>query len=104
MSASKIVAGVAVWMFIAAPMVAQQHSNNSSSKLDSKITAAMQKVSVEKLRADDEKLVSFGTRHTLSVQLPDSSNIGIKKAAAWIQEQFESYSKACGGCLEAGTG
>ena len=103
MSASKIVAGVAVWMFIAAPMVAQQHSNNSSSKLDSKITAAMQKVSVEKLRADDEKLVSFGTRHTLSVQLPDSSNIGIKKAASWIQEQFESYSKACGGCLEVKT-
>jgi hypothetical protein len=103
MSASKIVARVAVLMITAAPMVAQQKPAKSGSKLDSRIVGAMQKVSPEQLQRNDEKLVSFGTRHTLSVQLPANSKVGIKKAAAWIQEQFESYSKACGGCLEVKT-
>jgi hypothetical protein len=103
MSASKIVAGVAVLMMAAAPMVAQQKPAKTGPKLDSRIVGAMQKVSATQLQQNGEKLVSFGTRHTLSVQLPDDSKIGIKKAAAWIQEQFESYSKACGGCLEVKT-
>jgi hypothetical protein len=103
MSASKIVAGVAVLMMVAAPMVAQQKPARAGSKVDARIAGAMQKVSIEQLQKNDEKLVSFGTRHTLSVQLPDNSKVGIKKAAAWIQEQFESYSKACGGCLEVKT-
>jgi len=103
MSASKIVAGVAVLMITAAPMVAQQKPAKSGSKLDSRIVGAMQKVSTEQLQKNDEKLVSFGTRHTLSVQLPDDSKVGIKRAAEWIRSQFESYSKACGGCLEVKT-
>jgi hypothetical protein len=103
MSASKIVARVAVLMITAAQMVAQQKPAKSGSKLDSRIVGAMQKVSPEQLQRNDEKLVSFGTRHTLSVQLPADSKVGIKKATAWIQEQFESYSKACGGCLEVKT-
>jgi hypothetical protein len=45
----------------------------------------------------DEKLVSFGTRHTLS----DTSNPtrGVGAAREWIRSELESYSKAGGGKL-----
>jgi hypothetical protein len=107
LSASKI-AKCAVLMILGSLMVAQtktpgKKTAGSASKTDSQIVAAMRKVSVETLKANDEKLVSFGTRQTLSVKLPDDSPRGIKKAAEWIKEQFESYSKACGGCLEVKT-
>ena len=103
MSASKIVAGIAVWMITAVTLVAQQQHANVPHKSDARIVAAMQKVSAERLRKNDEKLVSFGTRHTLSVQLPADAAGGITKAAAWIKEELEGYSKACGGCLEVKT-
>ncbi|HEX6879828.1 MAG TPA: M28 family peptidase [Terriglobales bacterium] len=103
MSASKIVAVCGVLMLTGALMVAQQKSVRTAAKPDPKIVAAMAKVSAAQLRENDEKLVSFGTRHTLSVQLPADSTGGIKKAAEWIKQQFESYSKACGGCLEVKT-
>ena len=107
LSASKI-AKCAVLMMVGPLMVAQtktvgKKTTGSASKTDPQIVAAMKKVSAEQLKANDEKLVSFGTRQTLSVKLPDDSPRGIKKAAEWIQSQFESYSKACGGCLEVKT-
>ena len=107
LSASKI-AKCAVLMMLGSLMVAQtktavKKSTGSTGKTDPQIIAAMKKVSAEKLKANDEKLVSFGTRQTLSVKLPDDSPRGIKKAAAWIKSQFEEYSKACGGCLEVKT-
>ena len=43
-----------------------------------------------------EKLVSFGTRHTLSSQTDPKRGIGA--ALDWTESEFE-YSKACGGCL-----
>lgn len=107
LSASKI-AKCAVLMMLGSLMVAQtktpeKKTTGPSAKTDPQIVAAMKRVSAEQLKANDEKLVSFGTRHTLSVKLPDDSPRGIKKAAQWIQEQFESYSKACNGCLEVKT-
>ncbi len=107
LSASKI-AKCAVLMMLGSLMVAQtktpaKKTMGSASKTDPQIVAAMKKVSAETLKANDEKLVSFGTRQTLSVKLPDDSPRGIKKAAEWIKSQFESYSKACGGCLEVKT-
>ncbi|HEU5403642.1 MAG TPA: peptidase M28, partial [Terriglobales bacterium] len=105
MSASKI-AKCAVVMMMGSLMVAQtkaEGKKKSARITDPQIIAAMQKVSPKVLQANDEKLVSFGTRQTLSVKLPDDSPRGIKKAAQWIQEQFENYSKACNGCLEVKT-
>ncbi len=52
----------------------------------------------KRLKADVEKLVSFGTRHTLSQTQSDTQGIGA--ARRWIQAEFEHISKACGGCLE----
>jgi len=70
--------------------------------LDSHISAALQQVSAERIRANVEKMVSFGTRSTISAQ--DAAAIeaghGIGAARAWIKLEFERYSRDCGGCLE----
>ena len=51
----------------------------------------------ERLKADVEKLVSFGTRHTLSSATDPKRGIGA--ARAWAQGEFEKIAKACKGCL-----
>ncbi len=51
-----------------------------------------------RIEADIRKLVSFGTRHTLSET--QSDNHGIGAARRWIKDEFERISSACGGCLE----
>ncbi|MDP1528493.1 MAG: M20/M25/M40 family metallo-hydrolase [Rhodoferax sp.] len=51
----------------------------------------------ERMRADIEALVSFGTRHTLSETASDTRGIGA--ARRWAQGQFEQMSRDCGGCL-----
>lgn len=55
-------------------------------------------VSADRLRADIEKLVSFGTRHTLSSDTDPVRGIGA--ARRWAADEFRKSSKACGGCLE----
>lgn len=59
------------------------------------IAAAVQADRIEK---DIEKLVSFGTRHTLSETESDTRGIGA--ARRWIYEEFKRISADCGGCLE----
>lgn len=54
-------------------------------------------VSQERLRAIVEKLVSFGTRHTLSSQTDPKRGIGA--SLKWTEAEFGRYSRACGGCL-----
>ncbi|MBT41745.1 MAG: peptidase M28 [Idiomarina sp.] len=59
------------------------------------IAAAVQADRIEK---DIQKLVSFGTRHTLSETESDTRGIGA--ARRWIYEEFKRISADCGGCLE----
>ncbi|GEQ98164.1 peptidase M28 [Iodidimonas gelatinilytica] len=54
--------------------------------------------SAERLRHDVEKLVGFGTRHTLSDTISDTRGIGA--ARRWIEAEFNRISESCGGCLE----
>ena len=72
---------------------------------DPQIAAALARVSAQRIQANIEKLVSFQTRLTLSAQDPDSikAGHGIGAAREWIKAEFESYSRACGGCLEVKT-
>ncbi len=65
----------------------------------------MQQISAQRIQANIEKLVSFGTRLTLSAQDPASiaAGRGIGAAREWIKSEFERYSKDCGGCLEVKT-
>lgn len=57
--------------------------------------------SPDRLRSDIEKLVSFGTRHTLSSATDPVRGIGA--ARRWGYEEFQRISAACGGCLEVKT-
>ncbi|WP_423142549.1 M20/M25/M40 family metallo-hydrolase [Parablastomonas sp. CN1-191] len=54
-------------------------------------------VSEARLRADIDKLVSFGTRHTLSSQSDPKRGIGA--ARRWAEAEFRKTSRACGNCL-----
>jgi hypothetical protein len=72
---------------------------------DPQIAAALTRISTERIQANVEKLVGFQTRLTLSAQDADSikAGHGIGAAREWIKAEFESYSRACGGCLEVRT-
>ncbi len=73
--------------------------------VDPKIAEALQQISAQRIQANIEKLVSFGTRLTISAQDPASiaAGHGIGAAREWIKAEFERYSKDCGGCLEVKT-
>ncbi|HMK23412.1 MAG TPA: M28 family metallopeptidase [Terriglobales bacterium] len=93
--------GIAI---IFSPLAAAR-GNDSAMAADPKIAAALKEMSAERIHANVEKLVSFGTRSTLSAQDPASitSGRGIGAAREWIKSEFERYSKECGGCLEVKT-
>lgn len=55
-------------------------------------------VSEARLKVDVERLVAFGTRHTMSAQ--DHPTRGIGAARRWGEGEFRKASKACGNCLE----
>ena len=54
--------------------------------------------SAARIETDVRKLVSFGTRHTLSDT--ESETRGVGAARRWIFDEFERISADCGGCLE----
>ena len=58
----------------------------------------IEEVSSERIEKDIRKLVSFGTRHTLSDTL--SKKRGIGAARRWIKSEFEKISNNCNNCLE----
>jgi hypothetical protein len=72
---------------------------------DAAIAQIVKDGSPEHVRQTIEKLVSFYTRNTLSVNNPDAatSDKGIVAARNWIKSEFEKYSADCGGCLEVKT-
>ncbi len=63
--------------------------------------AIAENVQAESLRAIVERLVSFGTRHTLSSQTDPRRGIGA--SLRWTEAEFRRYSRACGGCLTIAT-
>src|SRR5215813_3978908 len=84
-----------------ATLVASSFAQDENMKPDPKITAALQQISSERVRANIEQLVSFRTRLTMSAQDPKSiaEGHGIGAAREWIKNEFERYSRECGGCL-----
>ena len=55
-------------------------------------------VSEARLRGHIEKMVSFGTRSTISDQTSPVRGIGA--ARKWVESEFRAIGEACGGCLE----
>ena len=80
-------------------------SGAPTSAADPQIAAAIRQVSAERLQQTVDKLVSLGTRSTLSAQEDNSikAGKGVGAAREWIKSEFERYSKDCGGCLEVKT-
>lgn len=69
--------------------------------VDPAISRAVASIKPSQIHQTIEKLVSFGTRNTLSSMESDlPPGQGINAAADWIASQFEAISQECGGCLE----
>ena len=65
---------------------------------DPRIHEIVRAVSAQRMEADIRKLVSFGTRHTMSDTV--SATRGIGAARRWVYDEFRRIAQACGGCLE----
>jgi hypothetical protein len=65
---------------------------------DVELQAALAEIDPERIRATILKLVSFGTRHTLSTQTDPKRGIGA--ARDWIASELRSYAAASGGRME----
>ena len=61
------------------------------------VEAILAEISPTRIEATVRKLVSFGTRHTLSD--PDNPARGIGAARRWIKSELEGYAKESGGRL-----
>ena len=70
----------------------------TAAKPDPEIAKMVKEVSAKNIEATIRKLVSFGTRNTLSEQ--DNPTRGIGAARDWIYQEFVKISKDCGGCLD----
>jgi len=92
-----LAAGAALAMGLAAPAAAQ-----TSAAVDQpRLRALGPLVQPERMRADIETMVGFGTRHTLSET--ESETRGIGAARRWVAREFEGISRTCGGCIEVVT-
>ena len=87
------------------PAPAEKSAGKPKRERDAAITQIIKEVSPQRIQQTIEKLVSFGTRATLSVNNADAANAtqGIVAARNWIKSEFEHYSSECNGCLEVKT-
>jgi hypothetical protein len=98
--------GVAFLLLVAATRTCAAQATSPEQALspvstDPTIAAAVQQISPSAVEADIAKLVSFGTRSTLSSTATDlPPGHGILPAADWIESEFKRISAACSGCLE----
>jgi len=70
----------------------------TAAKKNPEIVKMVREVSAKNIEATIRKLVSFGTRNTLSSQ--DDPKRGIGAARDWIYGEFQRISNDCGGCLQ----
>jgi hypothetical protein len=66
---------------------------------DPEIETWVKSVSADSLKAHVERLVSFGTRHTMSTTTDPRRGIGA--ARRWVLGRFQDYAKASGGRMTA---
>jgi len=77
--------------FFSCSLVSAEHSGDIREALPGQVSS-------QRIETDIRKLVSFGTRHTLSET--KSNKRGIGAARRWIEEEFNKISLECGNCLE----
>ena len=76
------------------PVFAQK----SKEKPNAEINKMLKEISAKNIETSIRKLVSFGTRNTLSEQ--DNPTRGIGAARDWIFGEIQKISNDCGGCLQ----
>lgn len=92
----KLIAAAVVLLSVSALADAQKRSANRP-VADPEIKKMLGEVSAKNIEASIRKLVSFGTRNTLSEQ--DNPTRGIGAARDWIFSEFERFNRDCGGCM-----
>ena len=93
----------ALWLLETASLTLGAETQSSSRPApppdyDPRILDIIDTVSADRIERDVRRLVSFGTRHTLSGT--DSETRGIGAARRWIQAEFDRISAACDGCVD----
>ena len=81
---------IALFAVLTLPCLAQQPPSKNAV-----VAKIVSEVSAKNIRSTIEKLVSFGTRHTLSDTVSETRGIGA--ARRWIKSEFERYAKSSGG-------
>jgi len=77
--------------------IAAQSAARPKTTPDPEIAKMLKEVAAKNIEATIRKLVTFGTRNTLSEQ--DSPTRGIGAARDWLFGEFQKISTDCGGCL-----
>jgi hypothetical protein len=85
-------------IFISSHSLAKQLAIQVPSQEQLVLRNIQQQIDAKKIENTVKKLVSFGTRHTLSET--KSNTRGIGAARRWIKSEFENISQKCGNCLE----
>ncbi|MBU2666787.1 M28 family metallopeptidase [Actinoplanes bogorensis] len=79
----------------AAPLVAGETAKAAKSRPDPELRKILREIDADRIEGIVRKLVSFGTRHTLSSQ--DDPVRGIGAARDWIFAEMRKYAAASGG-------
>ena len=90
---NKLAFSICISLIVAVAVAAQ-----NPPKPDPAIARMVKEVSAKSIEATIRKLVSFGTRNTLSEQ--DNPTRGIGAARDWLYAEFQKISAGCGGCLD----
>jgi hypothetical protein len=77
---------------------AAQAADSDNAKRQSEIDAIVREISPQRIHGYVEKLVGFGTRHTMSDTKSDTRGIGA--ARRWIKSELERCGAAAGGRLQ----
>ena len=83
---------------LAGAILASGPATAQSAEEQARVHRLVAEVRAERLRADVEAMVGFGTRHTLSETGSDTRGVGA--ARRWVEREFQAIGRECGGCLE----
>ena len=88
----------ATYLFIACCLaIARSAISQQPPQKNPYVEKIVKEISAKNIQTNIEKLVSFGTRHTLSDTLSDTRGIGA--ARRWIKSEFDRYAKSSNGRL-----
>jgi hypothetical protein len=81
-------------IFVTSTLLASAQKKSPASNLDADISAMVKEISADSIRNHIQKMVSFGTRHSLSDTI--SATTGIGAARRWVASKFLQFRKQTG--------